>query len=191
MTIPCRRAAQHAALAATLALSTTATCWPQDEGGPAAINAETLTDKHVRAAIDAIAEALLSRKDPVRFWEPAATPIGESAQAGGYTALAVLALLHAGRSYQLPVLRDAVAYLEGFDMDGTYAVAVRANVWAMLPPQFHDHLEADTRWLREAFSDKARGWTYRQTPSTTRRDSKAKSPLSRGRRSSESAAIKR
>ncbi|MHC4415486.1 MAG: hypothetical protein ACYS0G_09400 [Planctomycetota bacterium] len=134
------------------------------------ITPDTLTDEHVQKAIGAIVEDLYARKDPTSFWEPARVPTGESRQTGGYTALTVLALLHAGQTYQDPRLRDAVASLEQAEMDGTYARAVRANVWAMLPPRFHDRLVADTRWLIDGFSEKAGGWTYQQTPTTTRRD---------------------
>jgi hypothetical protein len=73
-------------------------------------------------------------------------------------------------SYQLPALRDAVRYLEELEMDGTYAIAVRTAVWAMLPPKFHDNLTDDAVWLQQGFSPKAGGWTYRQVPNSTRRD---------------------
>ena len=55
-------------------------------------------------------------------------------------------------------------------MDGTYAVAMRANLWAMLPPKFDPLLAADTKWLIDGFSERAAGWTYRQNSNTTRRD---------------------
>ena len=131
-----------------------------------AITADTLTDEHVQKAIAAIVEELYDRKHPTRFWEPARPPSSESKQIGGYTALTVLALLYAGQTYQDPRLRDAITSLEQLGMDGTYAVAVRANIWAMLPPMFHEFLITDTRWLIDGFSEKAGGWTYRQTPNT-------------------------
>ena len=134
------------------------------------IDAQTLTDEHVRLAIDVIVEELYARKQPKRFWEPKRTPVGESKQGGGYTALTVLSLLHAGETYQDPRLRDAVAYLERLGMDGTYAVALRTHVWAMLPPKFAELLALDTRWLLNGFSERASGWNYRQQPDTTRRD---------------------
>lgn len=134
------------------------------------ITAANLTDEHVRLAMTAIVQELYERKDPVRFWEPAKLPTGQSKQTGGYTALTVLALLSAGQTFQDPRLRDAVSYLERVDMDGTYAVALRAIVWAMLPPKFDQLLAADTKWLIDGFSERAAGWTYRQNPDTTRRD---------------------
>ena len=134
------------------------------------VTAETLTDKDVREAIDAIVGELYARKHPTHFWEPARLPTGQSKQTGGYTALAVLALLYAGETYQHPDLRDAVAYLQRVSVDGTYAVAVRLNIWAMLPPKFGDLLATDTKWLTDGFSAAAGGWTYRQAPNSTRRD---------------------
>ena len=134
------------------------------------ITAANLTDEHVQLAMSAMVQELYERKDPVRFWEPSKLPTGESKQAGGYTALTVLALLSAGQTFQDPRLRDAVSYLERVGMDGTYAVALRANVWAVLPPKFDELLAADTKWLIDGFSERAAGWTYRQNPNTIRRD---------------------
>ena len=132
---------------------------------------EQLTDEHVLKAIDAIVEELYSRKDPERFWDPARPPAGESTtQGGGYTALTVLSLLYAGQSYQDERLRDAIDYLAAYPMGGTYAVSLRAAVWAKLPPRFQKNLEADIGWLLEGFSEKSSGWTYEQTPNSTRRD---------------------
>ncbi|MHC4589781.1 MAG: hypothetical protein ACYTAQ_10705, partial [Planctomycetota bacterium] len=129
--------------------------------------AETLTDEQVQAATRAIVEELYRAKDPQRFWDPPSWDPdrhGQRAQAGGYTALAVLALLHAGESYQDPRLRDAVAHLEQAPLAGTYAVAVRAHVWARLPDKFSDRLRADSKWLADAFQQRPRGWGYEMKP---------------------------
>jgi hypothetical protein len=135
------------------------------------ISPEGLTDEHVRLAIDALVDELYERKDPGRFWEPAKPPSGQSQrQGGGYTALTVLAMLYAGQSYQEPRLRDAVEFLQELDMNGTYAVGVRAHVWALLPARFTEHLEADARWLMEGFSPRARGWAYVANPRYSRQD---------------------
>ena len=116
------------------------------------ITEQTITDEHVRKAIDAIVEELYQRKDPKRFWEPARPNRGESIrQEGGYTALTTLALLYAGQSYQHPRLRDAVEYLETMNMRGTYAVSIRAAVWAQLPEPYLEHLDTDVQWLLHGF----------------------------------------
>lgn len=136
-----------------------------------ALTAETLEDRHIRAAIDAIVRELYERKDSQHFWDP---PAFESEflskQAGGYTALVCLAMMYAGESYQDPRLRDAIAHLEKFRMGGTYAVSIRANLWAMLPPRFGELLINDRDWLIQGFSERAAGWNYEQEPYTTRRD---------------------
>lgn len=134
------------------------------------ISPDQLTDEHARLAVSAIVEELYTRKHEQRFWEPEKLPVGESKQSGGYTALVVLALLHAGETYQDPRLHDAIEYLEDAGLDGTYAVAVRASVWAMLPPKFLGNLEADAQWLLTGFSDRSSGWNYRHEPTSRRQD---------------------
>ncbi|MCP3904934.1 MAG: DUF4159 domain-containing protein [Planctomycetes bacterium] len=138
-----------------------------------ALAAADLTDEHVRSAIDAIVEALHERKDPHHFWDPKPwkpSRDGSKYQLGGYTALIVHALLQSGQSYQDPRLRDAVDYLAEYEMQGTYAISLRASIWSRLPDRFRENLEADVRWLQEAFSTRAGGWTYTSKPATTVRD---------------------
>jgi hypothetical protein len=137
------------------------------------ITAETLTDEHVRLAIDAIVEALYQRKRGGSFWEPKEWKYsrdGDDDQAGGYTALTILALLYAGQSYQDPRLHDAVMHLKTAGLSGTYAIAVRANVWSLLPPRFEPQLETDAEWLMDGFSEAVGGWDYTLNPRTQRRD---------------------
>lgn len=137
----------------------------------AEINAANLTDEHVRKAIDALVDALYSKKAGERVWEPEKPPPGDSTrQGGGYTALVTLAMLAAGQTYQDPRLRDAIDFLERFSMDGTYAVSVRTSVWSRLPPKFRDRLEADTQWLLAGFSETIGGWDYEQNPRAKRKD---------------------
>ncbi len=135
------------------------------------ITPETLTDEHVQQVIRAFVDDLYSRKDPQRFWDPLRPPRGESTrQEGGYTALAVLALLYAGESYQNPQLIDAIEYLQKFEMRGTYAVSLRAAIWAQLPDKFHDSLVADARWLTEGFSQQTGSWDYVKNPNRSTYD---------------------
>jgi hypothetical protein len=135
------------------------------------ISASQLTDEHVQKAITALVDALYARKHAERVWEPEKVPAGDSTrQGGGYTALVMLAMLYAGQSYQEPRLRDAVEYLERTSMDGTYAICMRNQVWAQLPPKFRDRLTADTQWLLDGFSEQAAGWDYEQNPRAKRQD---------------------
>ncbi len=134
------------------------------------ITDRNLTDEHIQIAVTAIIDELLERKDKNTFWEPKSISTGESKQEGGHTALVVLSLLAAGETFQSDDLKDAITYLQNVGMDGTYAVSVRALVWAMLPPKFDEFLSKDTKWLLNAFSERAGGWNYRSQPNTTRRD---------------------
>ncbi|HWB19316.1 MAG TPA: hypothetical protein VG711_03370 [Phycisphaerales bacterium] len=131
----------------------------------------TVSDARVQKAIDAIVQELYARKDAARFWEPATVPVGESPrQTGGHTALVVWALLHAGQSYQDERLQDVVAGLENMQMQGTYAISVRCNVWAMLPDKFKPMLQNDAQWLMDSFSDSCGGWDYVRNPNAERQD---------------------
>ena len=153
-----------------LIVSAVMTCFTPATSAQTQITEENLRDVHVRAAIDAIVAELYDRKDRNTFWEPRSYSESGSSQKGGYTALIVLSLLYAGETYQDEGLADAITYLENTKMEGTYAVAVRTNVWALLPPKFQPQLEQDVQWLIDAFSDKAGGWNYGMEPNTTRRD---------------------
>ena len=134
------------------------------------ITDKNLTDEHIQIAIDTIIDELYHLKDNNKFWEPQNKPKGTSHHEGGHTALVVLSLLTAGETFQDDKLKDAITYLQNVGMDGTYAVAVRTLVWAMLPPKYEDLLKKDTKWLLDAFSERAGGWNYRNQPNTTRRD---------------------
>ncbi|MCA9291720.1 MAG: hypothetical protein KDA25_11375, partial [Phycisphaerales bacterium] len=129
--------------------------------------AESLTDADVGAAMQAIVDELARRKAPDTYWDP---PVwiklddGEPSQGGGYTALVALALQHAGVSYQSDLLRDVIEHLKTVPLRGTYAIATRAMVWANLPDAFRPQLDADVKWLTEAFSRKSGGWEYEARP---------------------------
>ena len=121
---------------------------------------------------------LTSRVDLERYvgdewlarWTLSGTFSEKSDGVRGYTALTVLALLTAGQTYQDPRLRDAVDFLADFGMEGTYAVSLRAGVWARLPRKYATNLSKDTQWLLDGFSDQAGGWDYVQDPRTGYRD---------------------
>lgn len=143
---------------------------PMHASAQRTITDKNLTDEHIQLAVTAIIDELYNRKNKSTFWEPHGNPRRESKQDGGHTALVVLSLLTAGETFQSDELKDTILYLQNVGMDGTYAVAVRALVWAMLPPKFDKYLEKDTKWLLDGFSERAGGWNYRQQPNTIRRD---------------------
>jgi hypothetical protein len=57
----------------------------------------------------------------------------ENGQWGGLTALATLALLASGADPNDPRIKQAVAFLEAADIQGNYALGLRAQVWNLLP----------------------------------------------------------
>ena len=57
-------------------------------------------------------------------------------------------------------LREALAWLESVEPDGTYAVAFRAQVWASLPDRFLPQLQHDVDRLVESFHWEQGGWDY-------------------------------
>lgn len=69
----------------------------------------------------------------------------------GETALATLALLNSGESHQSPKVAKAISFLRktrSVGRDTTYAIALRACVWATLPePVRGSNLKADLGWL--------------------------------------------
>jgi len=131
-----------------------------------------LTDDHIDIAMRAMIGELHDRAHPEHFWDPAewSDALGPASQRGGYTALVTLALLEAGESYQSERLRPVIEHLRKVELNGTYAVAMRAHVWAQLPPAFDDALRADVEWLTSAFSSRSLGWDYTKKPYTTYAD---------------------
>jgi len=116
-----------------------------------------------------IIEAIYEHGDSVRHWDPESMPSGESTnqRAGGYTALACLALVTAGESYQDQRLQDAITHLQRIEPIGTYAVATRAMLWSSLPERFKPNLGRDAEWLINSFNEKAAGWDYKARPTGT------------------------
>lgn len=57
----------------------------------------------------------------------------ESSAFGGRTAIATYALLSAGESDQSPELAKAIRWLRNTELLGTYAVALRSQVWLLIP----------------------------------------------------------
>ena len=141
--------------------------------GGSDVEADTLTDSTVQAAVRAIVAELYRRRDPRHDWDPVPwnpDRDGQASQVGGYTPLVILALLHAGESYQEPRLRESIDRLEQAKMSGTYAVAMRTHVWALLPEKFARRLADDTRWIAESFRPDRGGWSYEQPSRSGRYD---------------------
>ena len=82
----------------------------------------------------------------------------------------VTALLLAGETPQNPPLARAIDFLAKAEMNGTYATAVRAHVWALLPSEFLPLLRRDAKWLLEAHDGRSR---FRYYPKPTSFDHSA------------------
>lgn len=108
-----------------------------------AIPAMAATPKQVDEAIEKAKAFLYLRQNFRGDWETVPNPQvnlteGEHSihigQYGGVSALCTYALLAARENHQEPRLVKAIKFLEQCRMIGVYAVAMRCNVWATLPP---------------------------------------------------------
>lgn len=151
------RSASHAVIALVLAIVLSTL------GRPAAADAP-VSEAEVEAMVRALVEKIRSLHDPVRQWEPAVLPEGNTGQATGRTALAVLALLEAGEPAQSDKVFDAIKWLAANPAPYTYAIATRIMVWTRLPEDFRPLAEADLRRLLENFLPEAGGWDYGPNP---------------------------
>jgi hypothetical protein len=115
--------------------------------------AAALTDEQIEKAIQSLVNKIYAAQNDQGTWDPK-EPKGNDhtygRNFGGSTALFTYALLTAGESYQNPKLAKAIEFLKTCEMGGTYAVGLRAHVWAALPPQFESLLQKDIYWLLNA-----------------------------------------
>ncbi|MBH05452.1 MAG: hypothetical protein CMJ20_03940 [Phycisphaeraceae bacterium] len=119
-----------------------------------------VTDQQVAEAIQQMVQFLYSRQNQADgTWERKLDP--DASNFGGHTALAVNALLLAGETPQNPPLTQAIRFLSTAKLRGTYEVAVRAHVWALLPKEYLRLLQQDTKWLLNAHDGRSR---FRYSP---------------------------
>jgi hypothetical protein len=106
------------------------------------LSLQAATPQEVDQAIKRGVEWLYSQQNEQGNWESTPGPgpdarkeqaKPESGQWGGYSSLATYALLDAGESWKDKRVRDALEWLNKAPMIGTYAVALRAQVWQYLP----------------------------------------------------------
>lgn len=121
--------------------------------------AQTADPADIQSAIDKAKAYLYSRQTPEGNWEnvqhPPKTYKGtsvNSGQWGSQTAIATYALLASGENPQDPRLIKAIEFLKTADLQGTYAVSMRAQVWASLPPDptLRPLIRRDAMWLMAA-----------------------------------------
>lgn len=134
--------------------------------------ARAVTDEQIDDAVQRMQKWLLSKQDPktgawINRLEDAKAEkhyAGRDAQVHGTTALVTYALLVSGVSGQEGPLEKALRFLREAEMNGTYAVSLRAHCWAALPDQYLRNLERDARWLMDAQKDSI--WDYGPVRST-------------------------
>jgi hypothetical protein len=116
-------------------------------GRPAAAAPPSVTPRQIDAAIGKAKEFIYQQQRPEGRWETDPMRKGTDHEAwrtmqgdtyGGYTALATYALLAAGESPNDPRIQSAISFLKHCDMVGVYAVAMRLQVWLLIP---HDSTE--------------------------------------------------
>ncbi|HEY2585792.1 MAG TPA: hypothetical protein VGI81_08515, partial [Tepidisphaeraceae bacterium] len=129
----------------------------------------SVSSKQVNAAIEKAKNFIYSKQLPVGRWENDAAREGTSHDAwnhmqgdtyGGYTALCTYALLAAGESPNDPRIKSAIEFLKRCDMVGIYAIAMRLQVWLLIPHETTEikgliHKDAD--FLINNVNQKAEG----------------------------------
>jgi hypothetical protein len=106
-------------------------------------SAAGVTPEQVDNAIEKAKQFIYKQQLPGGHWEPDAARTGtdhkwdgmQGDTYGGYTGLATYALLAAGESPNTPRIKAAVDFLERADMVGIYSIAMRCQVWLLIPHQ--------------------------------------------------------
>ena len=96
------------------------------------------TPQQVESAIKRGVDWLFARQKDNGTWEEVMQPDGpdwdvKGRQWGGLTAIATYALLASGQSPQNEKLLKPIAFLKQAEIVGTYALAMRCQVWNLLP----------------------------------------------------------
>ncbi len=113
-----------------------------------------VTDADVGKTIDAMKQWLYSQQNGDGSFKP---DPDNGRNLGGYSAIVTLALIVSGESMQHPKIRKALEFLRNVEMEGTYAVALRAHVWSYLPDSYLDMLKKDQKWLVTAYRNHGKG----------------------------------
>lgn len=73
----------------------------------------------------------------------------EDPRYGGYSALAIYALLASGESYQSEKMKKALEWQTKAPVQGTYVLGIRCQIWAMLPREsaYRQNLKRDVNLL--------------------------------------------
>ncbi len=93
--------------------------------------AQGATAAEVDAALQKGKAFLYAQQNKDGNWEPKPKG-GDNRDWGGYTAIAVYALLASGESYQDARIARGIAFLEKEDLIGTYAIGLRCQIWNLV-----------------------------------------------------------
>ena len=123
---------------------------------PASAEVPGFSDEGVQKAIEAAKDKLwqMYQEDQGHWPEPNRPPDPKvKSYRGGYTALACYGLLAAGESPQDPRMKRALQWLSKEDMNATYCLGLRAQVWTFLPPsQGRALLAKDAKQLMDSIA---------------------------------------
>jgi hypothetical protein len=126
-----------------------------------------VSPKQINKAIERATKFIYSKQLPAGRWETDPERIGTDHESwskmqgdtyGGYTALSTYALLAAGESPNDPRIKAAVAFLKRCDMVGVYAIAMRLQVWLLIPhdtPEMKALIHKDADFLMNNVNIKA------------------------------------
>jgi hypothetical protein len=125
---------------------------------------EPLVDR-VRDAIDRGVRYLREKQLPDGSWE---VDVACTGNPGGWSSLAMLALLNAGVLPEDPVMVKGLNYLRSVKPAKTYVVGLQTMVYALAAqPQDIERIQKNADWLlkqRVYVDGQFRGWTYGAPP---------------------------
>lgn len=132
---------------------------PAEDDGKVVAGDDSLVEKAnkaIAAAIDFLKE---QQSKKTGGWDPV---LARHANDGGWTALALLALLNAGEPADSPVIKAGLDYLRKVDTRRTYVIALRLMVFCHAARKDQERIRADVKYLEDALLPD--GWTYHQIP---------------------------
>jgi hypothetical protein len=129
-----------------------------------------VTAENVRKAIDAGIKFLMEQERGRGNWE-AVSEKGAIGLEGGWTSLALLALLNAGVKPDDPIIERGLKYLRNVEPAHTYVVSLQTMVFAEAgKPEDRERIQRNVDWLiagRVMDGGRCRGWTYGQARGRT------------------------
>ena len=121
-------------------------------------------EQQVESAIDKAVKYLLEQNQN-GSWEQVASPSGQDHEAngrqwGGRTSLVTYALLASGQSDQESHVKQAIEFLKKAELQGTYALGLRCQVWYYLPnnPETHALVTKDAQALQACMRTKGKAY---------------------------------